>query len=121
MMNPLNMADPYLEPFCFEDAQIIKADKRPGTLNRCEVFTESGLFKLSDRECALYSIQVVSCGSWGSITTYNAKGEPKFFMPSNFTGSFFHKIWHEGGMYLRAKCIPGADSILTISWEELDN
>lgn len=115
-----------MNQFDYQDAQLLEdavpviTAKTPGTLRRSEMFAEAGLFKICDHDCALYSLVIHTTGGWGSITTYNAKGEPKFYHPSSFTGSFHHRIWHEGGMFLRLNQPKDSPAVVTLTWEEKD-
>jgi tRNA U34 5-carboxymethylaminomethyl modifying GTPase MnmE/TrmE len=50
----------------------------------------------------------------------DGQGEPVFFIPSVFTGSFVLEACCHGGLILYAQSGPGADTLLTINWREAD-
>ncbi len=72
----------------FEDAIDVYAVAEPGTLKRSHVEMRNGLFRLSRRDAACYSIEIHSGGGWGRLMLIDGRHSLLFYQPSPFTGSF---------------------------------
>lgn len=103
-----------------EDAIDLYTQAAPKALMRSRVFKESGIFRISRRDCELYSVEIKTCGAWGRLLILDGNSDWVFYQPSAFTGSFVLGACCFGGMYLWAVSGPGADSLLTINWREQD-
>ncbi len=60
----------------------------PGSLTRSVQIVKAGKFRISRRHAELYSVQIVSSGSWGRARVTDAQGRVIWYQPSTFTGSF---------------------------------
>lgn len=77
----------------------------------------NGLFRLARRSCELYSVQIVSSGSWGRARVIDGNGRTLWFQPSTFTGSFWLSAGAENGLIAE---LSGDEVNLTINWREPD-
>ena len=59
-----------------------------GSLTRSIQVWEPGKFRLARRDAELYSVQIVSSGSWGRARVLDGRGRTIWYQPSTFTGSF---------------------------------
>ena len=98
----------------------IHAPASPHMLFRAHQIRESGLFRLSRRDCEFYSIQIQAGGGWGRIAVYDGNGLLKFYQPSTFTGSFKPEAGCEGGLIIYAY---GAEvpAFITMIWRECED
>jgi hypothetical protein len=95
------------------------APPAPGSLMRSIRLSRSGLWRLARRTCELYSVMIVSAGSWGRFQCSDAAGNSKFIQPSTFTGSFWLGGCCEGGLIVELDARDCATN-LTVNWREPD-
>jgi len=60
----------------------------PGSLTRSAQLYGTGRFRISRRTCELYSVQILSAGSFGRARVTDGTGRAIWYQPSTFTGSF---------------------------------
>lgn len=77
----------------------------------------AGLFRLARRDCEVYSVQIVSSGTWGRARVLNGLGRVLWFQPSTFTGSFWLSAGSEAGLIVENY---GEGLNLTVNWREPD-
>ena len=68
-----------------------------GALMRSCIITERGVFRLSRRDCEVYSIMIVR-NAWGRARLSNANGDGIWYQPSLFAGSFWLNASATGGL-----------------------
>lgn len=78
-----------------------------------------GLYRLARRGCELYSVQILSGGSWGRIKVMDGHERELWAQPSTFTGSFWLGAWADGGLLVEVSSRDYAPN-LTINWREQD-
>ena len=66
----------------------VYAPAAPGSLMRSVKVDRAGLWRLARTSCELYSVQIVSSGSWGRARVMDGRGRALWCQPSTFTGSF---------------------------------
>lgn len=93
------------------------APSAPGSLMRSMKVSGSGLFRICRRDCELYSVQIVSSGSWGRARVMQADMRVLWFQPSTFTGSFWLSAGAIGGLLVE---LDGSEINLTLNWREPD-
>lgn len=91
----------------------------PGSLMRSIKIDEPGLWRLARRSCELYSVQIISSGSWGRARVMNGHGRKLWEQPSTFTGSFWLGGGAEGGLIVELSSQDVAAN-LTINFREPD-
>ncbi len=64
------------------------APAAPGALMRSIKIDRPGLWRLARRDCELYSVMIVSSGSWGRARVMDGHRRVLWYQPSTFTGSF---------------------------------
>lgn len=107
----------------------IYAPAAPGSLMRSMRLTMSGLWRLARRDAELYSVQIVSAGSWARARVLNAAHDPiwpspdmeemLWYQPSTFTGSFWLGGAARGGLLVEISSnLPYEACNLTINWRE---
>lgn len=101
----------------FTEPKEIYAPAAPGSLMRTICVEGPGLFRLSRRDCELYSVQIVSAGAWGRARVTNGKGRKLWEQPSTFTGSFWLSAGAEAGLLVE---LYGDGTNLTLNWREPD-
>lgn len=94
------------------------APAAPESGMRCKRIIKDGLFRLSRRDSAVYSVQIISNATWGRARVMNGAGEMLWYQPSVFTGSFWLDGFAKGGILVE---VIGASSNYTINWREKDN
>ncbi len=62
----------------------------PGSLMRCAVLKKPGKFRLSRRDCELYSVEIMNPGAWPRYIIRDTDDRIAWYEPSAFTGSFTH-------------------------------
>ena len=91
----------------------------PGTLMRTAKVDRVGRFRLSRRSCELYSVEILSGGSWGRWRVTNGHDRELIMQPSTFTGSFWLSAAAADGLIAEVASIDhGAN--LTVNWREPD-
>ncbi len=90
----------------------------PGTLMRCYQLKDSGVFRLSRRDCSFYSIMIAMAGTCGQIVLRTGEQRIIWMQPSSFTGSFVLDGFCEGGLMVEAY-MEGWPSV-TVNWREPD-
>lgn len=97
------------------------APSAPGSLMRALRVGSNGLFRLSRRPCALYSVQIVSSGVWGRARVMDGDGRKLWEQPSTFTGSFWLGAGSLFGLLVEMSSDNADDAAnLTINWTEQD-
>jgi len=91
----------------------------PGSLMRCARVAAPGLWRLARRDCELYSVQIVSSGSWGRARVMTGAGRPIWCQPSTFTGSFVLGGAAEGGLIVELVSQDVSVNV-TINYREAD-
>jgi len=82
---------------------------------------KNGIWRLSRRQCSLYSVQIVSSGVWGRARCMDADGRKLWEQPSTFTGSFWLGAGALYGLLVEvASDNPEDAANLTINWQEPD-
>jgi hypothetical protein len=91
----------------------------PGSLMRATQLWQKGYFRVSRRDCEVYSIQITSSGSWAALYIYNGLGRILFHMDSAFTGSFWLSAGAEEGLivHLHSRATPPT---ITVNFREKD-
>lgn len=91
----------------------------PGSNMRSLKVDRVGRWRLSRRDCELYSVQIVSSGAWGRFRVSDGRGRELLEQPSTFTGSFWLSAGALDGLVVEVSSIDrGAN--LTINWREAD-
>jgi hypothetical protein len=90
-----------------------------GTLMRCAVLDEIGAFRISRRDCELYSVQIVSAGAWGRVSVTDGRGRRIFRQPSTFTGSFWLSAGALSGLIVHLESAMTAPT-LSVNFRERD-
>lgn len=80
---------------------------------------KAGVFRLSDKESSLYSVEVWK--NAGHFTIANGTGRPLFKQHSVFTGSFVWQGHAEGGLVCRIGAGLGICPNITITWLEVND
>ena len=89
----------------------------PGSLMRCALLDQAGVFRLARRTCELYSVEIMNPGAWPRYIIRESGGRIAWYEPSAFTGSFTHG----GGMSDLVVEIHAASTPLAcINWRETD-
>lgn len=91
----------------------------PGTYMRSYQLFEPGVFRLSRRDCAFYSVMIAASGDFGMLTVRSGTLRPLWSQPSSFTGSFVLDCFSEEGLIVEAYL--ESQPFLTISWREPDD
>ena len=93
----------------------------PGSLMRSIQVVRNGLFRLSRRDSEVYSVQIVSSGTWARARVMNASMRQLWHQPSTFTGSFWMGGAAEGGIIVEISSSREQEAAnLTINWRERD-
>ena len=111
------------------DIRDIYTPAAPGSLMRSAQLTRAGLWRLARRDAELYSVQIVSAGSWARARVMSAANNPiwpspyleemLWYQPSTFTGSFWLGAYAAGGIVVEiASNLPHEACNLTIDWRE---
>jgi hypothetical protein len=95
------------------------APASPGALMRVQRIDRPGLWRLARRDCELYSVMIVSSGSWGRARALDGQGRVLWFQPSTFTGSFVLGAGALGGLIIELDSQDMAAN-LTINYREID-
>ncbi|HTI81753.1 MAG TPA: hypothetical protein VL614_14995 [Acetobacteraceae bacterium] len=78
-----------------------------------------GRFRISRRDSELYSVQIVSSGSWARARALDAAGNVLWEQPSTFTGSFWLGGSAPGGIIVEIASDREHEAAnLTINWRE---
>ena len=91
----------------------------PGSNMRSLKVDRVGRWRLSRRDCELYSVQIVSSGAWGRIRVSDGQERPLFEQPSCFTGSFWLSAGALDGLIVEVASLD-AGANLTINFRESD-
>lgn len=95
------------------------APSAPGSLMRSIAIMRSGVFRLARRDAELYSVQIVSSGSWARARAMHADGSPIWEQPSTFTGSFWLGAAARGALLIEIASSREHEACnLTINWRE---
>ncbi len=116
----LDLWNEYQPTSVLENAKDLYTRPHPSTLIRTRIINESGMFRLSRRDCSLTVIEIKTIGSWGRLIIFDGEHTPIFDMPSIFTGSFAMELGCHKGLIINAVAGPGTDSIISFSWREKD-
>ena len=97
----------------------IYAPAAPGSLMRSVRLTRAGLWRVARRDAELYSVQIVSAGSWARARVIDGAEKILWYQPSTFTGSFWLGAYAEGGILVEiSSALPHEACNLTIDWRE---
>lgn len=78
-----------------------------------------GRFRISRRDSELYSVQIVSSGSWARARVTDAAARVLWEQPSTFTGSFWLGAAAAGGIIVEIASDREHEAAnLTINWRE---
>ena len=90
----------------------------PGALMRTATLIKPGSFRLSRRDCELYSVQIFSSGDWGKMQVTDGTGRDIFSQLSTFTGSFWLGAGCKDGLIVRLYVL----SMISVglNWRERD-
>ena len=93
----------------------------PGSLMRSAKIHQVGSFRISRRDCELYSVQIVGAGSYGRAFVRNGLGRVLWQQISCFTGSFWLSAGAIGGLIVELRAASDGDAAnLTVNFRELD-
>lgn len=93
----------------------------PGSLMRAARITAPGVFRISKRDCELYSVQITGSGAWGRFKIVQGDGRALFEMPSTFTGSFVVGAGALGGLIVVIDAMTNYESAqLCVNFRERD-
>lgn len=97
------------------------APAAPGSLMRAIRIGTPGRWRLSRRDCELYSVQIVSSGAWGRACVRDGRGRKLWEQPSTFTGSFWLSAGADSGLVAELYALNDSDALsFTINWREPD-
>lgn len=83
------------------------------------MINEPGVHRLSRRDCELYSVMILSAGSWGRVRIEDGNRRGLWAQPSTFTGSFWLSVAACGGLIVSVWA-SGASCNLTVNYREKD-
>jgi len=92
----------------------------PGSLLRSIRIGKTGIYRVSRRDCELYSVMITSSGAWGRAKLFDADGNDIWLQPSAFTGSFVLMAGAFGGLLASIYSADLFAPWLTINWRERD-
>ncbi len=91
----------------------------PGSLMRSVRIYKPGEYRICRRDCELYSVMIVSSGSWGRARIKDAENRNLWQQPSTFTGSFVLQAGAFGALIVEMACFSPYDAPnLTVNWRE---
>jgi hypothetical protein len=71
------------------------APTAPGSMMRSIIVNRKGLWRIARQAAEIYSVQIISSGTWGRARVMDGDGRPIWYQISTFTGSF----WLAAGTY----------------------
>lgn len=99
----------------------IRVAASPSSLMRAARVSRPGLFRLSRRDCELYSVQIVGGGTFTRIKMMTGTMRVIWEQISTFTGSFWLSASSENGLFCEIHALDEASSPnLTVNWRERD-
>ncbi|HVC18010.1 MAG TPA: hypothetical protein VNE18_12000 [Rhodanobacter sp.] len=103
------------------DLTDLYAPPAPGSLMRSVQVMRAGLVRIARRDAEVYSVQIISAGSWTRARVMNGNGRTLWEQPSTFTGSFWLGAAAEGGVIVEIPSSRDQEAAnLTINWREPD-
>lgn len=101
------------------DVTDIYVEPSPSSLMRCARVARPGAFRLSRRDCELYSIQIVGGGTWTRIRLMDGNWRVVWEQPSAFTGSFWLSAACSDGLICEVHARDETSCPnLTLNWRE---
>ena len=97
------------------------APPAPGSLMRSVQVMRAGRVRIARRDAEVYSVQIISAGSWARARVLNGEGRALWEQPSTFTGSFWLGAHAAGGIVVEiASGLEYETANFTINWREPD-
>lgn len=106
----------------FDKATEVKAPSAPNSLTRMHVIDAQGTYRLSRRDCELYTVNVIRSGMASRIELYTGDLRGVFSLPAGSSPGFCSDSFPLGGFCERGlyvRCSGGAP-LFAVTWREKD-